>query len=507
MRLYEGVASNLRRSVIHSALSPSDVALQRFFSLQRLAIFFCLWLAMGIWYWSSLAQGDPIDRLSSPKDTLLLVCERDLSYYDGIAETAPSWRQFNYWLFGTPAAKFASYDLAFKELISWYQDQQQTANSQDLLSIHLSHLILLAENDQVEKALSSLPSLGEGERADISQRAFRHAYDNDTPISQSDWAVVSDLLGEGWFANHLLLRSAEQFDDLARIEKYKHELIQEASTRITQSAIYLILAFVPIVLGLIFIGRFFSHANNRTVNNLSMRKHHYFSAWSLFQGAGIFFRSQIWWMGYFLVLSLLLTRFYWLYDFNFLWIWGGLLAALPMLYLMHKYLLQPRQLTLVSAFGLSPSKFGYWRLVKWSAALLAIDAVLNMIIGWLLYRVGYQSPLLESVSEYLLWSSPIDTILEMISVVVWAPLLEEILFRGLVYLSLRAVLRPVPAIIISAAIFSALHFYSFVGFVSVFIAGAIWAWAYERCRSLLPGIIAHSFSNLFWAITILLYYR
>lgn len=480
---------------------------QRFFSLPRLALVFLIWSLISAWYWASLTGAEPLDHFTSPKDTLMLICEQDMYYFDGIAKASPSWRQFNYWLYGTPEENSDGYVAAFDELIRWYRGKLETDNAADILAAQLSQSVLLAERGKLDKAFLLVAELEKGELEEISGEIIRHAYGTGKPVSQSDWKRITHLLGDGWFTQRLRLRSAEQLGDSRAIAAYQQVIDEKADIRVSQSAVYILLASIPIVLGLIVVGGFLSQAKNRTLNSLTMQANDYFYTWNIFQGAGVYFRSQSLWMVYFIVLVLLSARIYWLYNINLLWIWGSLFAALPMLYLIQKYLLQPQQLNLITMFGLSPAKFGYWRLCKWSAALVAIDGVLNTVIGWVFSWFNYQSPLLEGISEYLLTGTPWEAVMEMINAVAWAPLMEEILFRGLVYLSLRSILKPVPAIIISAAIFSALHFYSVTGFISVFIAGAVWAWAYERSHSLLPGMIAHGISNFFWAAGILLYYR
>ena len=78
----------------------------------------------------------------------------------------------------------------------------------------------------------------------------------------------------------------------------------------------------------------------------------------------------------------------------------------------------------------------------------------------------------------------------------FAPLLEEPLFRGILYGTLRLRLGPAPATLVSAALFALAHGYGVVGFASVFASGVLWALAYERTRSLLPGMLAHAASNV-----------
>ena len=73
---------------------------------------------------------------------------------------------------------------------------------------------------------------------------------------------------------------------------------------------------------------------------------------------------------------------------------------------------------------------------------------------------------------------------------------QERVFRGVLYATLRLRLRTAPATLVSAAIFALAHGYGVVGFVSVFASGVLWALAYERTRSLLPGMLAHAASNV-----------
>ncbi len=95
----------------------------------------------------------------------------------------------------------------------------------------------------------------------------------------------------------------------------------------------------------------------------------------------------------------------------------------------------------------------------------------------------------------------------MINIIVWTPIFEEIGFRGLLYTSFRQRLSPTLAIVISAILFSILHLKSINGFLSIFWSGLILAYAYEKYRSLLPGILIHSVGNLLYLSTILLFYR
>jgi membrane protease YdiL (CAAX protease family) len=83
-----------------------------------------------------------------------------------------------------------------------------------------------------------------------------------------------------------------------------------------------------------------------------------------------------------------------------------------------------------------------------------------------------------------------------------APLSEETIFRGFVYGWLRRRLPVIPAVAISAAIFSAAHLVLVLA-LPLFAVGVILALLYEYSDSLLPGAIVHGLFNLVGILAIL----
>jgi len=70
-------------------------------------------------------------------------------------------------------------------------------------------------------------------------------------------------------------------------------------------------------------------------------------------------------------------------------------------------------------------------------------------------------------------------------------LMEEIVFRGLLYGALRTRMAPWPAAGASAVLFGTTHFYGLPGFMGVTLFGFWCAVAREKTGSLLPGIASH----------------
>ncbi|MFH0134366.1 CPBP family intramembrane glutamic endopeptidase [Variovorax sp. VaC1] len=119
------------------------------------------------------------------------------------------------------------------------------------------------------------------------------------------------------------------------------------------------------------------------------------------------------------------------------------------------------------------------------ALLLTITAVVNLMM-----RVVPPSAWEESLFSRLADGS----IAAMLAVCVVAPVLEEMLFRGIV---LRGFLRRYSrsqAMVMSALLFGAAHL-NIYQFVVGFVLGMVLAWLYERTHSLIPCIALHATYN------------
>jgi membrane protease YdiL (CAAX protease family) len=89
---------------------------------------------------------------------------------------------------------------------------------------------------------------------------------------------------------------------------------------------------------------------------------------------------------------------------------------------------------------------------------------------------------------------PVLEALVILSGVVLAPLVEELLFRGVLYQALRRSMPVGSAALISAVVFAAMHF-NLLLFVPLALMGVVLALVYERSGSLLPTILVHACNN------------
>ncbi|WP_396611570.1 lysostaphin resistance A-like protein [Haloferax sp. S1W] len=90
--------------------------------------------------------------------------------------------------------------------------------------------------------------------------------------------------------------------------------------------------------------------------------------------------------------------------------------------------------------------------------------------------------------------------LTVVTIVLVGPA-EELIFRGIAFGELRRLWGPIPAIVLSSAVFASIHVWSFSGpgaVVSlgmVFVLGGVLALIYERSGNLVVAAVAHGLFN------------
>lgn len=172
------------------------------------------------------------------------------------------------------------------------------------------------------------------------------------------------------------------------------------------------------------------------------------------------------------------------------------LTNLPILLLAQRHLFGPTGVGFIQGLGLRPLPAAWGRLGTMLAVLLAAA----LLGEWGLGRVAEAWDLSSHWTEWfdgdLVWGSGLVLAVSLLEYVLFAPLFEELVFRGLLFATLRRRYGWGGAAAISAGIFALAHGYGIVGTVSVFWSGILWAWAYEKTGSLLPGMAAHMLNNL-----------
>ncbi|WP_088189515.1 type II CAAX endopeptidase family protein [Desulfosporosinus sp. FKA] len=147
------------------------------------------------------------------------------------------------------------------------------------------------------------------------------------------------------------------------------------------------------------------------------------------------------------------------------------------------------------------SDFGWRRPVFLRKALpnilgiYGISWLFNIAYAIFLYKQGMSPPTTDVYTKLLGQSSGVTLFLNLILAGVLAPLVEETMFRGLIFGSLRTYCGKWTAAVISAAIFSGLHFQAY-GFIPRFILGIALVYLYDKYKSLYPNVALHSLNNI-----------
>jgi hypothetical protein len=179
------------------------------------------------------------------------------------------------------------------------------------------------------------------------------------------------------------------------------------------------------------------------------------------------------------------------------------LANLPLLVLAYIQLLKPAGLTFTNGFGLGIKREDLGRLACTVLAVIAAGLWGEWVMGRAAEFLHLNNHWTEWFDQDLVWGTPPVIAVSILEYVVFAPIFEELAFRGLLFAMFRRRLEFLPAALISTSLFALAHGYSLIGFISVFWSGFLWAWIYERTGSLIPGMVAHAMNNLLVCLTVM----
>ena len=167
----------------------------------------------------------------------------------------------------------------------------------------------------------------------------------------------------------------------------------------------------------------------------------------------------------------------------------------------------------LSALGLIALLLRYHK-ISWSAAFGSITDRQRTLGLPLLYGIGFVVPALglhllsqqliialggeptsqEAVEMVARASAPPELALQALSVVVFAPVCEELLFRGVLYPSLRDLGHRRIAIAASSLLFAAIHG-SLALMLPLTVLAVVLVWLYEKTGSIIAPILMHAAFN------------
>ena len=441
-------------------------------------------LLVGFFYWS---WGSPVANLEKPEESLERLVSREMDLHD-VMDEIPRWEMKLYELTGSDPETFEDAIARFDELD---EDQRSARTDLDLV-------VLLAENGQLERAASIIEALEGTDTAAAQYGRWLDAAYLEAPSPQDATAMAEEIrreLPRDWFTDTLVRRIATRVDDPtlqadaeASIEARGRALLRRVRG-LTATGVGLFL------LALVLLRRLLRAPRGARVAEAPLPP-----VWRGADGLGLFFRAAFAYLLMPAALVVLLPRT------PVTTVTMGLLGGVPMLWWVRRYL-HARGASVREAFGLRVPQGQTLRVVGWAIVLLGISMAGESLLSMGLTALGVTSHWADGFLEEFLWGSPATVAASTIDGVVWAPIFEELAFRGLLYPTLRLRLPPWPAALLSAALFGVAHGYGLQGFAAVTWSGMIWALGYERTRSLLPGMLAHAASNLLATTSFLLLLR
>jgi CAAX protease family protein len=431
-------------------------------------------------------SGSPLDQLERPEESLDRLVTRELDLRDAMRQGG-SWEWRIYRI-------LSGAEDPVREAGAWYDELVDAVDSP---AAELHRALLLAESGDVDRAREAISQWKSRDESDERMASWvSAAYLEPAPESEDGQAMIAEIhdrLDPDWFADTLRARLAARIGDAATRSQAEAAIVARGRALQLRQRIMMMLVVVLLVAGVLACVGLARRGPARVADAPLP------PGWSPGDGFALFVR------GLGAPQAIILLTFS-LGPRQAPFATALAMAAdLPIFWWVARYL-RRRESSAGVTFGLRPHRSAWARLAGVTLALIALALVGDAVIDAVGSLVGLPSHWADGFAEDVLWDPRGAFVLDTLNVTVWAPIIEELVFRGLLYGTLRTRLGVWPAAFLSAALFALPHGYAVAGSLSVLMSGVLWALAYERTRSLLPGLFAHCANNLMstlWAAVLL----
>ena len=440
-----------------------------------------------------MASSTPkIDRFEAPEQALSLMVGRMMDVQEGLTR-APVWEQrMMAWVSGDGAAERA-------HAIEWYRE---LAKRSDDPVVPFQLAILQAEAGQVSQALLSAHEWNNREDplpryADVVRAAYSEEPPPDRETVEMLQGELTEVLPVGWFYDRVMTRLAQRAGHTELAAAVQGQSAVRADRLYAYSRRLTVCELTVMLIGTLLLLMIWKK-HSAGVNLVRLHDPGIPPPWPGRVGAAVLLRG-----GAIGAIVMAICLIYVPPENASLRALAIPMTNLPLLALAYYHLFRPAGMTFEEGFGLGLPWSHLGRLL---AAVLAVVAA-GLWGEWLMDRITEQWQLTSHWTEWfdedLAWGSSSLTMVSLLEYVIFAPVFEELVFRGLLFAILRRKFRFLPAALISAGIFGLAHGYGVVGLVSVCWSGVLWAWIYERTGSLAPGILAHAINNLLVCLAVM----
>ena len=94
-------------------------------------------------------------------------------------------------------------------------------------------------------------------------------------------------------------------------------------------------------------------------------------------------------------------------------------------------------------------------------------------------------------------SNVFEIIVEFITICIFAPIFEEIIFRFGLYKKLNKKLNPFISILVTSIVFALIHIYNIDGVIILLGISLIWHYSFYKTNNLIYPVLLHFFHNLY----------
>ncbi|MBS0170306.1 MAG: CPBP family intramembrane metalloprotease [Nitrospira sp.] len=430
-----------------------------------------------------------VERIADAERALSHMVGRLMDQAEGL-KTLPVWEQVLYdFTMGSDANDR-------EQALEWYRELA-AESSDPFVDLHLA--ILEGESGHLPDITQHLARWShQGEPYPSFARLLRAAY-VDTKVSRAAGFELQAYLAEqpvtGWFYARLAGNIAERAGDRALLVTIDASSQQRVEALLWRARAFAWLELTLMAAGLLVLTVWLRQGKAAAMFRVGSAELP--PLWAGRLGAGVLLRGGA--VGALLTVAFLFAAG----DWASLRVLAVPLSNLPLLALAYYHLLRPQRQTFWRGFGLSiqPRHLGQLAL-----AVLAVVAA-GLVGEWVLGRLAEPLKLISHWTEWfdadLVWGASPTLAVSLLEYVCFAPVFEELAFRGLLFGVFRRRFRFGVAAMLSAALFALAHGYGLIGFLSVFWSGLIWAWAYERTGSLWPGVLGHAVNNLLVCLSVM----
>ena len=302
-------------------------------------------------------------------------------------------------------------------------------------------------------------------------------------------ARLAEEVPSNWFYYQLAKRLALQSGDQTLQESVRYQFQLLTDPQLWKWRVLVILELTLGGIGFMYlvflVSRWFRRRADLTIEPENQR----IASWTFHEGLAVLVRGG----ALSIVLIVLVATIP--YGIIMLEDYGSLLLYVPTVVLIMVLLCWPKNQSFLEVLG---CQYPLRHLQASFPILLGVTG-LGFMGDWMIMFGGDWLDISAHWTEWflpqLVWGSFPELVKTTMEVVVLAPIFEEIIFRGLVFSTLRAKFGFFVSMIGSGMIFALAHGYGPMAFLTVFWSGLLWAWLYERTGSLVPGMCAHAINN------------